>query len=284
VFRRPELLVAASVPVLLLAGVLAWHRDVVCTRSGCGTVTASAWTGSPVWAVVLVAALALGGVWVLLPPTRGEVPLGIAALTGVAGVVSTGIVLVSLHALVFNHAAFFGFDLPVTETFPVLAVHPGPGLLLGLLGLILQAAGGWTSVRHRTALLTPPRRHASAAQPWPTAAPSPESRPVGTPSPANPQAPAAADPWPVRTPSPATPRPAAAADRWPAATPPVADPWPAAMYPAVDRWPAAPSVADPGPPAAPSVAQPGAAHERGWEAVAFGQGAPPPRRHRRRAE
>ena len=186
-FRRPELLVAASVPVLLLAGVLAWHRDVVCTRSGCGTVTASAWTGSPVWAVVLVVALALGGVWVLLPPTRGEVPLGVAALTGVAGVVSAGIVLVSLDALVFNRAAFFGFDLPVTETFPVLAVHPGPGLPLGLLGLILQAAGGWTSVRHRTALLAPPRRHPTAAQPWPTAVPSPaESWPVGTPSPPTP--------------------------------------------------------------------------------------------------
>lgn len=348
---------AASVPVLLLAGVLSWHRDVVCTRSGCGTVTASAWTGSPVWAVVLVAAVALGGVWVLLPPTRGEVPLGIAALTGVAGVVSAGIVLVSLDALVFNHAAFFGFDLPVTETFPVLAVHPGPGLLLGLLGLILQAAGGWTSVRHRTALLTPPRRHATAAQPWPTAARAPESWPVGTPSPAIPWPTAAARRWPAPAPAVAGPGPAAAADRWPAATPPVADPWPAAMPPAVDHWPAAPSVADPAPAAGPSVArtgpaatspvagpwpagmppagppgagaspapphpssqpsvaaplgrpwdgpvppsaqpqqpeareavrdrsrQPGAAHERGWEAVAFGQGAPPPRRHRGRAE
>jgi hypothetical protein len=194
VFRRPELLVAASVPVLLLAGVLSWHRDVVCTRSGCGTVTASAWTGSPVWAVVLVVALALGGVWVLLPPTRGEVPLGIAALTGVAGVVSAGIVLVSLDALVFNHAAFFGFDLPVTETFPVLAVHPGPGLLLGLLGLLLQVAGGWTSVRHRTALLTPP-----AATPPP---PTPGRRPC--PLPPNPGGSAR---HPPPTPSPRRPPP-----------------------------------------------------------------------------
>ena len=87
----------------------------------------------------------------LLLPTRGQVPLGVAALTGVAGVVSAAIVVVSLDALVFNQAGFFGFDLPVTETFPVLAVHPGPGLLLGLVGLLLQAAGGWTSVRQRTA-------------------------------------------------------------------------------------------------------------------------------------
>ena len=365
-FRRPELLVAASVPVLLLAGVLSWHRDLVCTRSGCGTVTASAWTGSPVWAVVLVVALALGGVWVLLPPTRGEVPLGLAALTGVAGVVSAGIVLVSLDALVFNHAAFFGFDLPVTETFPVLAVHPGPGLLLGLLGLLLQAAGGWTSVRHRTALLTPPRRQRNSADPWPTAVPPPaDSWPAGTPSPATPRpAATAAAPWPVRTPSPANPRPAAGADHWSAATPAAADPWPAATPAAADHWSAAtpvaaapwpvrtPSPANPrpaagadhwsaatppaaypwpaatspaGPPGAgaspapphgpgqpPAAAplgparaapvppsarqpqpeareavrdrQPGGAQERGWEAVAFGQGAPPTRRHRRRAE
>ena len=187
---------AASVPVLLLAGVLSWQRDVLCTQSGCGTVAASAWTGSPVWAVVLAIALALGGVWVLLPPTRGQVPLGVAALTGVAGVVSAAIVVVSLDALVFNQAGFFGFDLPVTETFPVLAVHPGPGLLLGLLGLLLQAAGGWTSVRHRTALLTTPRRHQSrpSTQPWPTATPSP------------------GQPWPTATPSPGQP--------WPTVTPP----------------------------------------------------------------
>ena len=173
-FRRPELLVAASVPVLLLAGVLSWHRDVLCTRSGCGTIAASALTGSPVWAAVLVGALALAGAWVLLLPTRGQVPLAVAALTGVAGVVSAAIVVVSLDALVFNHAGFFGFDLPVTETFPVLAVHPGPGLLLGLAGLLLQAVGGWTSVRHRTALLTPPRRHPAPlpAQPVPPVPPS----------------------------------------------------------------------------------------------------------------
>jgi hypothetical protein len=271
VFRRPELLVAASVPVLLLAGVLSWHRDVVCTRSGCGTVAASAWTGSPVWAVVLVVALALGGVWVLLPPSRGEVPLGVAALTGVAGVVSAGIVLVSLDALVFNHAAFFGFDLPVTETFPVLAVHPGPGLLLGLLGLFLQAAGGWASVRHRTALLTP-RRRPAVAQPWPPAVPSPESWPVDRPLPAIPRPPtAAADPWPVRTPSPTTPRPAATAPlgrAWDGPVPPSAQaPQPEVREAVRDR-----------------SRQPGVGREPGWEPVAFGQGAPPPRRHRRRAE
>jgi hypothetical protein len=158
VFRRPELLVAASVPVLLLAGVLSWQRDVLCTQSGCGTVAASAWTGSPVWAVVLAIALALGGVWVLLPPTRGQLPLGVAALTGVAGVVSAAVVVVSLDALVFNRAGFFGFDLPVTETFPVLAVHPGAGLPLGLAGLLLQAVGGWVSVRRRAGLVSSPLR------------------------------------------------------------------------------------------------------------------------------
>ncbi|HEY7102178.1 MAG TPA: hypothetical protein VH573_11115 [Mycobacteriales bacterium] len=248
-FRRPELLVAASVPVLLLAGVLSWHRDVLCTRSGCGTVTASAWTGSPVWAVVLAVALALGGVWVLLPPTRGEVPLGIAASTGVAGVVSAAIVLVSLDALVFNQAGFFGFDLPVTETFPVLAVHPGPGLLLGLLGLLLQAAGGWTSVRHRTALLTPPRRHPTpaSAHPWPTAAPTAAgSRPPGTLPPANPR---------------------------PSATPPAARRWPDSAPP--------PSAQPPQAGAPPARSRHGSGGPTG--AVAFGQGAPPPRRHRRRA-
>jgi len=130
----------------------------VCTQSGCGTVTASAWTGSPVWAVVLVVALAVAGAWLLPLPTRGGVPLGVAALTGLAGAVSAGIVVASLDALVFNHAGFYGFDLPVTETFPVLAVHPGPGLLLGLVGLLLQTAGGWTSIRLRTAT--------AAGQPW----------------------------------------------------------------------------------------------------------------------
>jgi hypothetical protein len=170
VFRRPELLVAASVPVLLLAGVLPWHRDVVCAQSGCGTVSASAWTGSPVWALVLLLALALAGAWVLALPTRGPVPLAVAALTGVAGVVSAAVVVVSLDALVFNRAGFFGFDLPVTETFPVLAVHPGAGLPLGLVGLLLQAVGGWTSVRRRAGLVSPPLRR-PAFSPGAAAAP-----------------------------------------------------------------------------------------------------------------
>ena len=263
---------AASVPVLLLAGVLSWQRNVLCTLSGCGTVAASAWTGSPVWAVVLAVALTLGGVWVLLPPTRGRVPLGVAALTGVSGVVSAAIVVVSLDALVFNQAGFFGFDLPVTETFPVLAVHPGPGLLLGLLGLLLQAAGGWTSVRHRTALLTTPRRHQGrpSAQPWPAVTPSP------------------AHPWPAVTPSPDQP--------WPAATPPPAQPWPTVTPSAAQRWETVtPSPDQPWPTATPSPAQPweaarpapgqpaaGAPTAPPRGAVAFGQGPPPPRRHRRR--
>jgi hypothetical protein len=227
VFRRPELLVAASVPVLLLAGVLSWHRDVVCTRSGCGTVTASAWTGSPVWAVVLVVALALGGVWVLLPPTRGEVPLGVAALTGVAGVVSAGIVLVSLDALVFNHAAFFGFDLPVTETFPVLAVHPGAGLPLGLAGLLLQAVGGWVSIRRRAGLVSSPLRRPTppvgptwSADRGPTSPPRhcaspPPDEPRAT-SPGHRPAPPPDEPW--ATPPPGRRRAAPAGDQtWVAA-------------------------------------------------------------------
>jgi hypothetical protein len=304
VFRRPELLVAASVPVLLLAGVLPWHRDVLCTRSGCGTVTASAWTGSPVWAAVLVVALALGGVWVLLAPTRGEVPLGVAALTGVAGVVSAAIVLVSLDALVFNRAGFFGFDLPVTETFPVLAVHPGPGLLVGLLGLLLQAAGGWTSVRHRTALLTTPRRHRphpqhptppQPAHPWQPAPPPPAQ-------PWDPAPPAPAQPW--------EPAPPQAARGWGAAAPEPArgrggtaptpaQSWGAAPEPAQRRgaapepaqsWrtqPPSPSQAwEAAAPAKPSGAgvAPASPPQAGpaREAAAFGQGAPPPRRRRRR--
>jgi hypothetical protein len=138
---RPDLLVAASVPVLLVAGMLPWQRDVVCTQGGCGTVTASAWSGSPVWAVVLLAGLAVAGAWVLVLPAGGPVPIA-ATLTGVAGVVTAALVLASLHALVFNRAGFFHLDLPVTETFPVLAVHPGAGLVLGLAGSLLQAAGG----------------------------------------------------------------------------------------------------------------------------------------------
>ena len=172
-FRCPELLVAASVPVLLVAGVLSWHRDVVCTQSGCHTVTASAWTGSVVWAVVLVVALAVAGAWLLPLPTRGGVPLGVAALTGLAGAVCAGIVVASLDALVFNHAGFFGFHLAVTETFPVLAVHPGPGLLLGLVGLLLQAAGGWTSVRRRAAPFSRPHRRPTPRTHPPTGVPDP---------------------------------------------------------------------------------------------------------------
>ena len=282
-FRRPELLVAASVPVLLLAGVLSWHRDVLCTQSGCGTVAASAWTGSPVWAAVLVVALALAGAWVLLLPTRGQVPLAVAALTGVAGVVSAAIVVVSLDALVFNHAGFFGFDLPVTETFPVLAVHPGPGLLLGLVGLLLQAVGGWTSVRHRTALLTPPRRHPAPLPAQPVAARACR-RPCAVPCRRRP-----CRRRPCRRRSGAGRRPCRRRLRRcrrrpcrrrpprPRAGPPRLPPRRAAGQPAT-RPPATPP-ATPRPAAQPSAQPP----SRPWAAVAFGQGAPPPRRHRRRA-
>jgi hypothetical protein len=243
VFRRPELLVAASVPVLLVAGVLPWHRDVLCTQAGCGTVSASAWTGSPVWALVLLLALALAGAWVLVLPTRGRVPLAVAALTGMAGVVSAAIVVVSLDALVFNRAGFFGFDLPVTETFPVLAVHAGAGLPLGLVGLLLQAVGGWTTVRHRAGLVTPSLRRPTRPDPGRAAFP-----------------PGAADPGRAAFP------PGAADPGRAALSPGVADPGRAAFPPG------APGPAGAGfPPAGPAR-----------EAVAFGQGAPPPRRHRRR--
>jgi hypothetical protein len=189
VFRlRPDLLVAASVPVLLVAGVLPWQRDVICTESGCGTVDASAWGGSPVWAAVLLAGLALAGAWVLLLPTRARVPLGLAAVTGVVGVVAAAAVVASLDALVFNRAGFFDFDLPVTETFPVLAVHPGAGLALGLAGLLLQAAGGWASLRQRNALVSPLRPPLRATPPGP---PPPAARPPGA-GPAGPAVPG----WP----------------------------------------------------------------------------------------
>jgi hypothetical protein len=155
---RPDLLVAASVPVLLVAGVLPWQRDTVCTRTGCGSVTAAAWGGSPVWALLLLAGLATAGAWVLLLPVRGRAPIALAVLTAVVAVLAAAVVVLSLDGLVFNRGGLVGFPLPVTETFPVLAVHPGEGLVLALAGLLLQLVAGWSTLRRRNALVSPLRR------------------------------------------------------------------------------------------------------------------------------
>jgi hypothetical protein len=261
VFRpRPDLPVAVSVPVLLVAGVLPWQRDVMCTQAGCGTVAASAWTGSPVWALVLLSALAAAGAWVLALPTRGRVSLGVAAVTGVVGVLAAAVVVVSLDALVFNRVSFFHFDLPVTETFPVLAVHPGAGLVLGLVGLLLQAVGGWGSLRQRGALVSPLR--------------PPVRQPVtaGHPSPAAPGWPQT---WPPAQPESATPR------AWPPAEPESATPeaWSPAESATSRAWSLAESATQQGGSPGRESARPAPV---GWEAAAFGQGPPTPRRHRRR--
>jgi hypothetical protein len=151
VFRStPELLVAASVPVLLVAAVLPWQQDVICARAGCGTVSASAWSGSAVWALVVLAALAVSGAWILTLPTRTRVSRAVAALTGVVGVLGAVLVLISVLALVTNRAAFFAFDLPVRETFPVLSVHPGAGLYLALPALALPALAAWSTLHADT--------------------------------------------------------------------------------------------------------------------------------------
>jgi hypothetical protein len=266
--RRPDLLVALSVPVLLVAGMLPWQRDVLCTEAGCGTVAASAWSGSPVWASVLLAGLAAAGAWVLVLPTRARVSIGVAAITGVVGVLAAAVLVVSLEALVVNRVGFFHFDLPVTETFPVLAVHPGAGLVLGLVGLLLQAAGGWGSLRQRNALVSPLRR------------PVPVLVSRTYPSPGHPVPPTHPSPGPaafsVRGGSPGHAVPPVWGGSPGHAAPPV---WggSAAQAPpsAAPERPAAAPPPGPGPAAGQGV-------PAGWEAVAFGQGPPTPRRHRRR--
>lgn len=148
---------AASVPVLLVAGVLPWQRDTMCTQTGCGPVLAGAWNGSPAWTLVLLVGLAMAGVWVLMLPARGRVSSAIAALTALVAVLAAAVVVVSADALLFGRTGLIDFRLPVTETFPVLAVHPAEGLVLGLVGLLLQAVAGWTTLRHRNALVSPLR-------------------------------------------------------------------------------------------------------------------------------
>lgn len=152
--RRGDLLLAASVPVLLAAGLLPWQKDRMCAVAGCGTVQAGAWGGSIAWAVPLLAGLALAGLWVLLLPARGRVPTAVAALTLGVAVLAVVVVGVSLDALVFGRTGLVPFELPVVAEFPVLSVRPAEGLGLGLLGLLLQAAAGWTTLRDRGALVT----------------------------------------------------------------------------------------------------------------------------------
>jgi hypothetical protein len=91
------------------------------------------------------------------------------------------VVLATLDALVFHRHGIFPFRLPVEEDFPVLSVRPGPGLPLGLLGLVGLAAAGWLTVRARNALVTPwrpPRRTPSTGRAVGLAqgAPPPRSR------------------------------------------------------------------------------------------------------------
>jgi hypothetical protein len=178
---RPDLLVAASVPVLLVAGVLPWQRDVMCTQSGCGTVLAGAWGGSLAWTLALLAGLAMAGVWVLTLPVRGRVSVPVAALTAAVAAFAAAVVVVSLDALVFGHTGLVDFRLPVTETFPVLAVHPAEGLVLGLIGLLLQAVAGWTTLRHRTPAPVP--EPAAVPQGPPPLRSQPAAVPQGPPPP-----------------------------------------------------------------------------------------------------
>ncbi len=151
---RADVLVAASVLLLLAAGLLPWQRDEMCTVAGCGMVEVTAWEGSPGWALPLLAGVLVGGLWVLLLPTR-PAPTWLATLTAAVGGLGAVVLIGTLDAVVFGRAGFFHFELPVVEEFPVLSVSPGIGLPLGLIGLLGLAAAGWLTVRARGALVTP---------------------------------------------------------------------------------------------------------------------------------
>jgi hypothetical protein len=151
---RADFLVAASVPLLLAAGLLPWQRDEMCTVAGCGVVQVTAWGGSPGWTLPVAAGVAVGGLWVLLLPSR-PAPTWLAALTAAVGGLGALVLVATLDAVVFGRAGFFRFELPVVDDFPVLSVRPGIGLPLGLLGLVAQAVAGWMTVRARGALVTP---------------------------------------------------------------------------------------------------------------------------------
>lgn len=249
---RADVLLAISLPLLLLGGVLPWQVDRMCTVAGCGWVHTTGWDGSPAWAVPLVLAVAVSGGWLLLLPTR-PAPTGVAALAAAVGGLGAMVVITTLDALVFHRGGVFPFRLPVEEEFPVLSVRPGPGLPLGLLGLVGLAAAGWLTVRARNALVTPWRPPRRAA-----------TRPAGTPPAATPRA---ATP-PEGTPPATTP---------PAATPPAATP--PEGTPPEGTSPAGTSPAGT-PPATTPPAAPAPPDRRGYAgprpAVGLGQGPPPP--------
>jgi hypothetical protein len=120
----------------------------------------------------------VGGLWVLVLPAR-PAPTWLAALTAAVGGLGAVVLAATLDAVVFGRAGVFRFELPVVEAFPVLSVSPGPGLPLGLLALVLQAVGGWMTVRARGALVSPwrpPTRAGRAAQ---AAAPATRTAPAG---------------------------------------------------------------------------------------------------------
>lgn len=150
-------------PLLLAAGLLPWQRDRMCTSAGCGDVLAGPWSGSIFWTVPLLVGLVLAGLWVLLLPGRSRVPTSVAALTLAAAVLAAAIVVVSLDALAFHRTGPVTFDLPVVADFPVLSVRPAEGLGLGLLGLLLQVAAGWITLRRRGPLSRSSRPAPAAA-------------------------------------------------------------------------------------------------------------------------
>jgi len=131
--RRADVLVGASVPVLLAAALLPWQRNEMCTNAGCGTVQLSAWTGSPAWALPVLAGTLVGGLWVLLLPD-GPVPTGVAALTAAVAGIGAVAVAASLDSVVFGRDWLFPFRLPVVEAFPVLSASLVLGFRSGCSG------------------------------------------------------------------------------------------------------------------------------------------------------
>jgi hypothetical protein len=164
--RLADSLVAVSIPTLLIAGVLPWHRIRLCTMAGCGEIRTNGWSGSPAWALPLLAGLLVAGVWMLSLPGRGRVPTALAALAASVDVLAAAVIVATLDALVFGRPRFFHFRLAVVEEFPVLSVRPGAGLFLGLLGLLLQAVGAWAAIRRRRARVAPRRPPGPAPDPY----------------------------------------------------------------------------------------------------------------------
>ena len=98
---RADFLVAASVPLLLAAGLLPWQRNEMCTVAGCGTVQVTAWDGSFAWALPLLAGVVVGGWWVLLLPSR-PAPTWLAAQTAAAGGLGAVVLAATQDAVVFG--------------------------------------------------------------------------------------------------------------------------------------------------------------------------------------